>query len=45
MSKRRSVVMTDQQWAFLTREAVRLEISVAELLRRIIDRFREDYKP
>jgi hypothetical protein len=33
-------VLTDQQWAFLTEEAERLEITVADLLRRIVDDYR-----
>jgi hypothetical protein len=44
MSKRRSVVLTDQQWAALEREAGRLEMTIAELLRRIIDAWRDQAK-
>ena len=40
MSKRRSVILTDQQWTALQKEADRLELSVTELLRRIIDKWR-----
>jgi predicted DNA-binding ribbon-helix-helix protein len=40
MSRRRSVVLTDQQWLALQREADRLEMTIAELLRRIIDQWR-----
>ena len=39
--RRRSVHLTEPQMAFLMQEAERLGISVSELLRRIIDQYRE----
>lgn len=45
MGTRRSVLLTDPQAAFLDREAERLDISVADLIRRIIDRHREAFDP
>ena len=41
MKKRRSLALTDAQLDWLAREAGRLQITVSELLRRIIDRWRE----
>jgi hypothetical protein len=40
-SPRRSVAFTEPQWAFLKAESERLGITIAELLRRIIDQHRE----
>lgn len=37
MSRRFQVVLTEQQYAFLDREADRSSVSVAELIRRAID--------
>jgi hypothetical protein len=41
MGTRRSVVLTGPQAAFLQGEATRLGITVADLIRRIIDQHRE----
>jgi hypothetical protein len=41
MGTRRSVLLTDPQTAFLNAEAARLGITVADLIRRIIDQHRE----
>jgi predicted DNA-binding ribbon-helix-helix protein len=41
MGTRRSVVLTDPQVTYLQAEAERLGITVADLIRRIIDRYRE----
>lgn len=41
MPIRRSIPLTDPQVAFLTAEAERLGISVPELIRRILDQYRE----
>jgi hypothetical protein len=37
----RSFTITEPQWMFLKTEAERLGISVSELMRRIIDQYRE----
>jgi hypothetical protein len=44
MSKapRMSVTFTEPQLAFLKVEADRLGVSIADLIRRIVDRYRED---
>jgi hypothetical protein len=39
--KRRSILLTDPQATFRQEQAARLGISVADLIRRIIDEFRE----
>jgi hypothetical protein len=41
MSIKQSVVFTTPQRAFLEKEAKRLGISVSDLVRRIIDEYRE----
>ena len=41
MSTKQSVVFTSPQHAFLEKEACRLGISVSDLVRRIIDQYRE----
>ena len=41
MSTKQSVVFTAPQHAFLEKEACRLGISVSDLVRRIIDQYRE----
>jgi len=41
MDKRRSIMLPGPQAAFLQTEAARLGITVADLIRRIIDQFRE----
>jgi hypothetical protein len=41
MDNRRSILLTDPQIAFLQAEAARLGITVADLIRRIIDKHRE----
>lgn len=38
---KRSVVFTAQQFAYLEAEAERLGLSVSELVRRIVDQFRD----
>jgi hypothetical protein len=43
-TKQRSIVFTASQFAFLEKEAARLEITVADLVRRIIDQYREQRK-
>jgi hypothetical protein len=42
MTNRQSVTLTDPQLVFLKKEAKRLGISVSDLIRRIIDQYRED---
>lgn len=44
MSHQQGVRLTDPQAEFLKREAGRLGISVSDLIRRIIDRHREEPK-
>ena len=39
--KQRSIVFTAPQYDFLEREAARLDVTISELIRRIIDEFRE----
>lgn len=41
MGTRRSIVLTDPQAAFLQAEAMRLGITMADLIRRIIDQYRD----
>jgi hypothetical protein len=43
-TKRRSIVFTAVQFAFLEQEAARLGITVSDLIRRIIDQYREERK-
>lgn len=38
---RQSVTLTEPQWAYLRKEAKRLGISVSDLIRRIVDGYRE----
>lgn len=38
---RMSIVLTDPQTAYLRKEAKRLGVSLAEMIRRIIDAYRE----
>jgi hypothetical protein len=45
MGTRRSVVLTDPQTTFLQGEATRLGITVADLIRRIIDQHRATIGP
>ena len=45
MNKRRSIFLPDQQWAALRAAAERREITIAELLRRIIDVWRQIAEP
>lgn len=40
-SVRQSVTLTEPQFAFLKAEAVRLGITVSDLIRRIVDQHRE----
>ena len=40
-AKRRSITLTAPQLAFLQKEAERLGITVSDLVRRIIDSYRE----
>lgn len=44
MSTRQTVVLTDPQADYLKAEATRLGISVSDLIRRIIDTYREKGK-
>jgi hypothetical protein len=39
---RQTVVFTRPQWAVLQEEAARLDVSVSEVIRRIIDGWREE---
>jgi predicted DNA-binding ribbon-helix-helix protein len=41
-TSRQSVTLTAPQFAFLKKEAKRLGISVSDLIRRIIDQYREE---
>jgi hypothetical protein len=41
VDKRRSILMTDPQFAFLEAEGERLGMSVADLIRRIIHQFQQ----
>lgn len=41
-SQKMSVIFTGPQLAFLKAEAERMGISVADLIRRIVDRYREE---
>jgi hypothetical protein len=41
VDKRRSILLTDPQFAFLEAEAERLGISAADLIRRIIHQFQQ----
>jgi hypothetical protein len=41
MSTKQSVVFTDPQLQFLKKEAKRLGITVSDLVRRIVDKYRE----
>lgn len=41
MSKRQSITVSDKQDAFLQREAARLGITVSDLIRRIVDWYRD----
>ncbi len=43
MAKQRSIVLTDPQDAFLEAEAMRLAITVSDLIRRILDAYRESH--
>lgn len=38
---KRSIILTAKQYAFLEKEAARIGITVADLIRRIIDQHRE----
>lgn len=40
MTKRRSIALNEKQQAFLEKEAERLGITVADVIRRIIDHYR-----
>jgi predicted DNA-binding ribbon-helix-helix protein len=40
-NERQSITLTKPQFAFLRKEAARLGVSVSELIRRIIDQYRE----
>jgi hypothetical protein len=42
MSKRQTVTFTDAQAEYLEREATRIGITVSDLIRRIIDQYRDN---
>jgi len=43
-SARQSVTLTKPQQSFLSKEANRLDISVSDLIRRIVDQYRDAMK-
>lgn len=45
MKRRRSFFLTEPQRIYLEAEAARLGITISDLIRRIVDRYREDKAP